>query len=306
MPIRNSMRLLGDFGVALDHHPLNFNGAANRVDDTPELDNRAVSGAFDDPAVMHRDCWIDQVASERPQPRQNPVLVGAGKPRIAGDVGHQDRRELSGLGHGAPPAASTLPQTPWLSGVYLAASEERPLPSFVTVCSRSYEGVLRVASLFRARKGRMSIPPTAVLPETTFVGRYPPFVALQRQSYEQAVSFRRQPSAERVGCANSRLPELEDHLDRSIFSGEPSWPAPTLLRQTSYRKLCSRRKTVAGARDSLPLQIGKLDVNLKEGADARIRRKRRQRREPHRRFHFEKSERPLLCGDPHPLDTSGL
>jgi len=137
-------------------------------------------------------------------------------------------------------------------------------------------------------------------------GRSPPFVALQRQSYEQAVSFRRQPSAERVGCANSRLPELEDHLDRSIFSGEPSWPAPTLLRQTPYRKLCSRRKTVAGARDSLPLQIGKLDVNLKEGADARIRRKRRQRREPHRRFHFEKSERPLLCGDPHPLDTSGL
>ena len=44
---------------------------------------------------------IDQVAAERPQPRQNPVLVGSGKPRIADDVGHQDRRELSSFAHGA-------------------------------------------------------------------------------------------------------------------------------------------------------------------------------------------------------------
>ena len=51
--------------------------------------------------MMHRDGRIDQVASERPQPRQNPVLVGSGKPRIADHVGHQDRRELSSLAHGA-------------------------------------------------------------------------------------------------------------------------------------------------------------------------------------------------------------
>jgi hypothetical protein len=30
--------------------------------------------------MMHGDGRVDQIASERPQPRQNPVLVGSGKP----------------------------------------------------------------------------------------------------------------------------------------------------------------------------------------------------------------------------------
>ena len=98
-----------DLSVALDHRPLDFNGAVHRVDDTPELDDCAVAGALDDPAVVHGDGRIDQVASERPQPRQNPVLVGSGKPRIADDVGHQDRRQFSGLAHGATPPRPCQP-----------------------------------------------------------------------------------------------------------------------------------------------------------------------------------------------------
>ena len=90
-----------DPSVALDHRLLDFNGAVHCVDDTPELDDAAVARALDDPAVVHGDGRIDQVASERPQPRQNPVLVGSGKPRIADDIGHQDRREFSGFPHGA-------------------------------------------------------------------------------------------------------------------------------------------------------------------------------------------------------------
>ena len=69
-----------DPSVALDHRPLDFNGAVHRVDDTPELDNCAIAGALDDAPMVDRDGRIDQVASERPQPRQNPVLVGSGKP----------------------------------------------------------------------------------------------------------------------------------------------------------------------------------------------------------------------------------
>ena len=90
-----------DPSVALDHAVLDFNGAVHCVDDTAELDDAAVAGALDDAAVMHGDGRVDQVAAERPQPRQDPVLVRPGKPRIADDVGHQDRRELSGLAHGA-------------------------------------------------------------------------------------------------------------------------------------------------------------------------------------------------------------
>jgi hypothetical protein len=57
---------------------LDFDGAVHRVDHAAEFDNCAVSGALDDPTVMHGDGRIDQIASERPEPRQNPVLVGSG------------------------------------------------------------------------------------------------------------------------------------------------------------------------------------------------------------------------------------
>jgi hypothetical protein len=87
--------------VALDHRPLDFNGAVHCVDDTPKLDNCAIARALDDSTVVHGGGRIDKVASERPQTRQNPVLVGSGKPRIADDIGHQDRSQFPGLAHGA-------------------------------------------------------------------------------------------------------------------------------------------------------------------------------------------------------------
>src|SRR5271165_5231741 len=59
--------------------------------------------------MVDRDGRIDQVASERPQPRQNPVLVGPGKPRIADNVGHQDRGQFSGFAHGATPPRPCQP-----------------------------------------------------------------------------------------------------------------------------------------------------------------------------------------------------
>jgi hypothetical protein len=88
-----------DLGVTLGHRPLDLNGKIHCIDGAAELDNGAVAGALDDPAVMHRDGRINEVASKRPQPSQNPVLVGASKPAIADDIRNQDRRELSGLAH---------------------------------------------------------------------------------------------------------------------------------------------------------------------------------------------------------------
>ena len=84
---------------------LDLDGAAHSIDDAAELDDRAVAGALDDAAVVDGDCGIDQIATERPEPRQNPVLVRPGEPRIADDVGHQDRGEFSGLAHGAEASA---------------------------------------------------------------------------------------------------------------------------------------------------------------------------------------------------------
>ena len=85
--------------VALGHAALHLDGAAHRIDHAAELNNCAVAGALDDSPVMHRDGGIYEVAAERSQPCQNPVLVGPREPRVADDVGHQDRRELPGLAH---------------------------------------------------------------------------------------------------------------------------------------------------------------------------------------------------------------
>jgi hypothetical protein len=44
-------------------------------------------------------CWIDLITSNARQPRQDQVLVGSGKPRVADDAGHQNRGEFPGLAH---------------------------------------------------------------------------------------------------------------------------------------------------------------------------------------------------------------
>jgi hypothetical protein len=106
-----------DPSVALAHRSLDFNGAVHCVDDTPKLDNCTIARALDDTTAVYGDGRIDQVASGRPQPRQNPVLVGSGEPRIADDVGHQNCRELSSLAHGASAEA----RSPVTGGMGMAA-----------------------------------------------------------------------------------------------------------------------------------------------------------------------------------------
>ena len=98
-------------GVALDHGVLHFDGAAHGVDDAAEFDKRAVAGALDHAAIMHGDGGIDEVAAQRPQPRQRPVLVRAREPAVSDDVSGQDRRDFSGLGHRAAPRQAFTTKT---------------------------------------------------------------------------------------------------------------------------------------------------------------------------------------------------
>ena len=64
-------------GVALDHAVLHLDGAANRIDDAPELNEDAVSCPLNDTPVMQGDGRVDQIAAERAQPRKRPLLVAA-------------------------------------------------------------------------------------------------------------------------------------------------------------------------------------------------------------------------------------
>ena len=91
-------------GVALDHAVLQLDGAAHRLDHAAELGQRAIAGALDDAAIVHGDRRVDQIAPERAQPRQDAILVGAGEPRVADDVGHQNCRQLAHFGHRRPSA----------------------------------------------------------------------------------------------------------------------------------------------------------------------------------------------------------
>jgi hypothetical protein len=57
-------------GIALDP-VLHFDGAAHRIDDTAELDDAPVARALDDPAMMDRDCWVDEIAAEGSEARSS-------------------------------------------------------------------------------------------------------------------------------------------------------------------------------------------------------------------------------------------
>ena len=62
----------------------------------------AVASPFDDTAVACGDCWVDEVAAHRPQPRERSLLVRPGEPAITDNIGDQDRCNFPGLAHGAP------------------------------------------------------------------------------------------------------------------------------------------------------------------------------------------------------------
>ena len=49
------------------------------------------------------DRGIDQIATQRAQPRQRAILVRAGKSAVADDIGRQDSGKLPGLGHWPSP-----------------------------------------------------------------------------------------------------------------------------------------------------------------------------------------------------------
>ena len=118
--------ILGHPGVALDHGVLNFDGAAHCVDDAAELDDRAVAGALDDAPVMHGNGRVDQVAAQRSQPRQDAILVGAGKTAVTDNVRANDRRKFPGLAHRVSPPPRILAQVATGCGSFALDGDTAP------------------------------------------------------------------------------------------------------------------------------------------------------------------------------------
>jgi hypothetical protein len=49
---------------------------------------------------MQSDCWIEQIAAERAQPRKRPLLIGAGELAVPDYIRCKNGCELPGLCHG--------------------------------------------------------------------------------------------------------------------------------------------------------------------------------------------------------------
>src|SRR5271166_3091157 len=94
--------VLRQTGVALDHGVLHFDGAAHGVDHAAEFDQSSIAGALYDTTVVHGDRRVDEIAAERPEAGKSAILVRAGEPAEADDVGSQDRCKFAGFGHRAP------------------------------------------------------------------------------------------------------------------------------------------------------------------------------------------------------------
>jgi hypothetical protein len=91
------------FRVALNHQPLDRDGAFYGVDHGGELQQEPVAHRLDDPAASASDQRPSRVAMRAHRPRR-PRLVLAHEAGIADDVDGHDRGEFAGLGHFGPQA----------------------------------------------------------------------------------------------------------------------------------------------------------------------------------------------------------
>jgi hypothetical protein len=83
-----------DIGVAFDHPLLRLDRPAHRFDRARKLDEEAVAGGLDDAPAVPGDARVDQLAPARLELGERPFLVRPHQPRIAGDIGGNDRGEL--------------------------------------------------------------------------------------------------------------------------------------------------------------------------------------------------------------------
>ena len=96
-------------GIAFGHAALPFGSTTQPIDDAPEFNEKSVAGRFDDAPVMLGDLRIDYLGADRPQPVEGSFLVRPHQPRIARDIGGQDRGEAAGRGHASGTPALRRP-----------------------------------------------------------------------------------------------------------------------------------------------------------------------------------------------------
>ena len=85
--------------IALGEGHLHLARAAQCIDDAGELHQQPVIHRLDDPVMAFGDLGIHQLGPNSPEPFQGSALIGSDQPRIAGDIGGEDRGKSAGLAH---------------------------------------------------------------------------------------------------------------------------------------------------------------------------------------------------------------
>ena len=98
--------------VSLNHAVLHLDCTANGIDHAAKLNDASIASALHHAPVVHGDCRVNQITTERAQPRQCSVLVGASEPAVSDNVRRQNRYKLAGLttAPSAPLDNSTKPR----------------------------------------------------------------------------------------------------------------------------------------------------------------------------------------------------
>ena len=92
---KRQLLALRQTGAARRVRPLDSHGAGDGVNDTGELDQRAVAHKLDDAAIVARDLRIDDLAAQRLEARERVGLVGTHEPGITDNVRGQDRSQAT-------------------------------------------------------------------------------------------------------------------------------------------------------------------------------------------------------------------
>jgi hypothetical protein len=100
--------LLRKTSVSLDHAVLHLDCTPNGIDYAAKLNDASIAGALHHTSVVDGYCGVNQITTERPQPRQCSVLVGASEPAVSDYIRSQDCYELPGFDHGTPRAARII------------------------------------------------------------------------------------------------------------------------------------------------------------------------------------------------------
>jgi hypothetical protein len=87
--------VFGNSDVALRHAALDFDGAARRIQDAAELDQKAVAHHLEDAPAMLGHGGIEELAAMLAERAKCAFLVRLHEPAVADDVGCKNRRQPS-------------------------------------------------------------------------------------------------------------------------------------------------------------------------------------------------------------------